>query len=1332
MWSLRQWWSGKQDSEEREGKVYLLTNYSPYLHTVYEPDYVPIEDSFASAQRRRFWEFISLFYHSHSGVNSLSAQDAEDAANRFAFLRGHHESNSIRTTKYSLFSFLPRVLFFQLTRVGNLIFLAVSFLQLIEDVSDSNGIPTYLIPLIFVIAVCMGREMASDLVRWRSDESVNKQPVHVFRGGVLKKMRLCDLHVGDIVKVHAYESFPSDMVLLSCSDEQGVCNIETKNVDGESNVKYKHVIPELAELFRNDEDAARTQIKLICEPPNDSLSSFSGVAYYSKDCIDGRMKKPPHRPRLSITGAHRDPMELMASYDVEINKVYLSFDQLLLRGTSMVNTEWAYCVVVYVGHQTRLLKGSVSSSTRKSSKLENIYQRILCFVMMIMIVCVIFSALMSIWWLLAEAQSHTYLKVSLGGSTTRTFFVTMGSMVLLLAAMIPVDLIIIWEVVRTAESKQISWNPEMVHEGKFAESKSDQLIEDLAHITHIYSDKTGTLTQNVMTLKCLGFGNFGWVGEERYAATFWNIFKTTTAEGRKAMRQFIMVAGLCHSVVTHKDNNHVTRPPVVLKEIDGKAVLVMVEDSNVQYDAASPDELALVSGMAALGCRFSNRPSLTEIDLSLTLPEAQKFLLSEEEFALWKKHEKQGMVPAIRYTIRDAVPFDNIRKCMSMIIEDTTGELLVLCKGADSALISYMAKQQVIKVDEMEKQLLEFACVGLRTLLFAVREMSSAEYFTWHQQYWEASQLTENRDETVDKIVADLERDLRIVGSTAVEDLLQDDVGEVIRDLKEAGIVIWVLTGDKLETALSIGRSTNMITADCCNAILSETDPNVIRAQLDKHLHNCMSASKIDKKSKEEEKIRGRRISFAPSLDGKTVPRKRSSLTEFEKFSITVTGEALQVIYEDEDMKSTFYKVAQYANTVIACRTTQTQKYQIIIDNTKHNENSTSLAIGDGANDVGMILTADVGVGISGKEGNQACRSADFVIGQFRFLRQLLFVHGREALRKNSFLLYFCIFRNFSFSFINVIYNFYTGFSGVSVFNTWSKQIINLFFTSIPLILYVILDRELPLELLTRYPILYNTWSNKPVNNLIRSLIRPFKANRLVDRLRNYLAKRKGIYDPATFWGFIIAALWLSFLETLIILHVFNGVEFNIMNGTPINFSFNLFSQTMYVNHVLAVNAIVCIMSKTWFWPNHFSLWGETLTMLAFWLIVSLVPAFAYIPEAHVFLGTVETLHSSLCYFFVILALLVITVFPFWGYVYYTTIFNPSLEDQISLQLKRGTFQGVAAFRRTSVAYVGEESASKPAEATGFAFAIERKDALLGAIHRKIHKMFKTDSPTNK
>lgn len=227
---------------------------------------------------------------------------------------------------------------------------------------------------------------------------------------------------------------------------------------------------------------------------------------------------------------------------------------------------------------------------------------------------------------------------------------------------------------------------------------------------------------------------------------------------------------------------------------------------------------------------------------------------------------------------------------------------------------------------------------------------------------------------------------------------------------------------------------------------------------------------------------------------------KGKEKVHYSQFSITITGEALDVIMKDKILKIKFYTLARSASTLIACRVTPKQKSLLVKENSAFNPRGTSLAIGDGANDVGMILMANVGVGIAGKEGLQAARSSDFTISEFKYLKKLLFVHGRESLRRNSFLVYFCIFRNVSFCLCSMILIFWTGYSAIDAWNPWTKQIINIAFTSLPVIFFVALDKQLPHNILLNNPLLYET---SP------STLWPFYSNR---KMEFYTNKVKGCY----------------------------------------------------------------------------------------------------------------------------------------------------------------------------------------------------------------------------
>ena len=272
------------------------------------------------------------------------------------------------------------------------------------------------------------------------------------------------------------------------------------------------------------------------------------------------------------------------------------------------------------------------------------------------------------------------------------------------------------------------------------------------------------------------------------------------------------------------------------------------------------------------------------------------------------------------------------------------------------------------------KELLDLANCGLRTLVIAMKELDHAEAMRWLGEYKAATVSTTDREGNIARVGGMLETQMQCLGLTAVEDRLQDEVPEVIADLAKAGIILWMLTGDKLETAINIGHS--------CNLLLHDTKISMIA--------NVHSGEEFLHRLHEEYT----KITQLP-------PNSNCAIvidgTSFDHFNI-----------EEQDEREKLLSIFQKCRSVIACRLTPTQKREIVKLVKKYSyPKVTTLAIGDGANDVSMILEANVGVGIYGKEGRQAANSADFAIGEFKFLRRLLLLHGRwNYIRQSTVFLY--------------------------------------------------------------------------------------------------------------------------------------------------------------------------------------------------------------------------------------------------------------------------------------------------------------------------------------
>lgn len=317
-----------------------------------------------------------------------------------------------------------------------------------------------------------------------------------------------------------------------------------------------------------------------------------------------------------------------------------------------------------------------------------------------------------------------------------------------------------------------------------------------------------------------------------------------------------------------------------------------------------------------------------------------------------------------KYELLNVIEFDSTRKRMTVIVRMPDGKIKVLCKGADSIIEKRLKDKSSLK--NTEDHLEEYASEGLRTLLLAEKEISDEEYEKWQKKYDEAALETEDREEKVNKVADEIEYDFELTGATAIEDKLQDEVAETISVLKEAGIKIWVLTGDKIETAINIGYSCKVLNNDMQQYIIDATEEEEIEKQLDNAREEYESINDV-------------------------------------AHGLIAAGDTLLKITENEDICKKFQELADKMQVVIACRVSPKQKAEIVKLVKDRYPDKRTLAIGDGANDVNMITTADIGVGISGLEGQQAARASDYAIGQFKYLRTLILVHGRECYRRNSY-----------------------------------------------------------------------------------------------------------------------------------------------------------------------------------------------------------------------------------------------------------------------------------------------------------------------------------------
>ncbi|XP_076273311.1 ATPase phospholipid transporting 8A1 isoform X3 [Rhynchophorus ferrugineus] len=858
-------------------------------------------------------------------------------------------NNKISTAKYSLIRFIPLFLFEQFRRWANIFFLMIALLQQIPDVSPT-GRYTTLVPLIFILLVSAVKEIIEDIKRHRADDETNHRKVEVLRGDTWINIRWKDVVVGDIVKVVNNTFFPADLILLSSSEPQGMSFIETANLDGETNLKIRQALPNTAKLTAIHE---LKQLKgtLECEPPNRHLYEFNGVLKeYNK----------PHEP--------------------------LGPDQILLRGAMLRNTSWVFGLVIYTGHETKLMRNSTKAPLKRSTidKMTNLQILLLFGLLFVMcLICTIFNAI----WTSANGKKHFYI----GLDDTENVLYTFLTFLILFNNLIPISLQVTLEVVRFIQAIFINTDVDMYHAESDtpAMARTSNLNEELGQVKYIFSDKTGTLTRNIMEFKRCAVGH--------------EIYRTSDTPENSLLVQHLK----------EKHNNaELIKDLLVLLSVCHTVIPEKMPDGTVVYHAASPDERALVYGACKFGYVFESRtPDYVDI------------------IALGVKE---------RYEILTVLEFTSARKRMSVIVRDPQGKLKLYCKGADTVIYERLDNNASSReYKELLLQHLEtFATEGLRTLCCAVAELRKSDYEDWKQSYHRACCSIQHREEKIEEAANLIERRLKLIGATAIEDKLQEGVPEAIATLLKADINIWVLTGDKQETAINIGYSCRLISQGMQIIILNEDGLDSTREAI---LRHCDELGENLEKQNE----------IALIIDGKTL-----------KYALTC------------ELRTYFLKLCISCKVVVCCRVSPIQKAEVVEYVTKYT-NLVTLAIGDGANDVAMIQKAHVGVGISGAEGLQAACASDYSIAQFRFLLRLLLVHGAWNYSRMCKLILYSFYKNICLYVIELWFAIYSGWSGQIIFERWSIGLYNVIFTAFPPLAMGLFDRSCSADKMMSFPELY-------------------------------------------------------------------------------------------------------------------------------------------------------------------------------------------------------------------------------------------------------------------
>uniref|UniRef100_A0A1A8LMA6 Phospholipid-transporting ATPase n=4 Tax=Nothobranchius TaxID=28779 RepID=A0A1A8LMA6_9TELE len=603
--------------------------------------------------------------------------------------------------------------------------------------------------------------------------------------------------------------------------------------------------------------------------------------------------------------------------------------------------------------------------------------------------------------------------------------------------------------------------------------------------------------------------------------------------GREKEELFLRALCLCHTVQV-KESTEQDHREDNLDQVDGLRIdenVLQPPQKERGFIASSPDEIALVKGAMRYGFTFLGLESKT-----------MKILNRNKDVEM--------------YDLLHVLNFDPVRRRMSVIVRSGSGEMLLFCKGADSSIFPRVRQEEVERIRlHVERSATE----GYRTLCVAYKRLSEEEYAQADAGLREARLALQDREEKLLAVYNQVETGMSLIGATAVEDRLQEEAAETMEALQRAGMKVWVLTGDKMETAKSTCYACGLFQRKTELLELTVRTLEDGERKREERLHELLG--EYHKRAVQDAppvKAGGTRVRFASNQD----------------YGFIIDGASLSMVLNSSSesnmrsYKDLFLQICQNCTAVLCCRMAPLQKAQIVKMVKSSKGSPITLSIGDGANDVSMILEAHVGIGIKGKEGRQAVRNSDYAIPKLKHLKKLLLAHGHLYYDRIAHLVQYFFYKNLCFILPQFLYQFFCGYSQQPLYDAAYLTMYNICFTSMPILAYSLLEQRISIEDLIEDAALY---SENAKNAMLR-------------------------------WGLFLYWTGLGAFHGLVF---FFGVRF-LFSNPALQDNGQVFGNWSYGTIVFTVLVFTVTLklaldTRHWTWINHFVIWGS----LAFYVFFS-------------------------------------------------------------------------------------------------------------------------------